>query len=305
MKTNTHSLIVGVTIILIVSAIYFAWHQSTKKVMPLEQAEVPTENVATSTLPQAFESNVELGTDGIVTSVDVSGAMVDGPAIIDFKTDSGSLHTIAVPTIGRSLCVANEQIADVYTISIGDRISARGMTDENGRLVPCESELHSLQVESVYANPEVGISFKYRKSPDGYQREGEDHLFSSDPSFITGVALTLTKEALALLESDVPRELPPTISLRVYANPEKLTPLAWTKANPIESNYELAMAEPVEISVATKEAVGFTADGLYATDTYVVSYDNYILVVAGQYIDTESTIYTDLEQLVSTITFTR
>ncbi len=254
--------------------------------------------------PQALESGVELGTDGIVQTVDLTGAALDAPALITFKTDGNSVYIIAVPTMGLPLCVASSSVADVFDIVPGDKVSIRGMTDAEGRIVPCESETHQLKVSGIYKNEEVGLSFEYRKSPDGYLLK-TDEQFSTDPSFVSGASLINKKEAAALLASESPLEFPPAIKLRVYQNPEKLSPIEWNKTNASETNYELALDEPVEIAVGRADAVGFTADGLYATDTYVATYGEYALVVTGEYIDSESDIFNDLEQLVATISLTQ
>jgi hypothetical protein len=255
--------------------------------------------------PTALEVGVELGTDGTVVAVDSSGIAADGPALINFKTDGNSVYTIAVPSMGLPNCVAANQIADVSDIVPGDRVSIRGKTDEEGRIVPCESDTHQLTVKGVYKNENVGLDFAYLKSPNGYLLQTEGDQFSNDPSFVSGAVLMNKKEAEEMLLSDVPREFPPAIRLRVYDNPEKRSPLEWTKEKTVESNYEFAMAEPVEITVGNESAVGYTTDGLYLTDTFVVGYGDYILIVTGEYVDTESAIFTDLEQLVDTITFTR
>lgn len=255
--------------------------------------------------PTAFEVGVELGTDGTVVAVDTSGIAADGPALINFKTDGNSVHMIAVPSMGLPLCAAARQVADASDIVPGDRVSVRGKTDEEGRIVPCESDTHQLTVRGVYENEKTGLNFAYLKSPNGYLLQTEGDQFSNDPSFVAGAVLMNKKEAEEMLLSDVPREFPPAIRLRVYDNPEKLSPLEWTKEKTVESNYEFAIAEPVEITVGKENAVGYTTNGLYMSDTYVVGYDDHILVITGEYIDTESAIFTDLEQLVDTITFTR
>ena len=108
-----------------------------------------------------------------------------------------------------------------------------------------------------------------------------------------------------LVSSTEPREGPPATILRVYRNPENLSPEEWAKANPAETGFDRALAEPAEISVGLKDAIGYTVDGLYLTDVYTVTYDEYALVITGEYIEYESGPFNDIERLVRTITFTK
>jgi hypothetical protein len=308
MKTRKYLGIIG-AVVLIIGVMYFlgACNSPEEQVINMETAgEVTPEQVEVNTPTQpALESGVELGTDGTVTAVDLSGIAADGPALITIETDASSVFVVAVPSMGLPLCAAKEAVADAGAIAVGDSVSVRGMTDAVGNIVPCESTLHFLKVHGVYQNSEVGLTFEYQKSPDGYQVETGGGKFSSDPSFVTGALLTDKKAAAELLSSVEPREFPPVITLRVYKNPEKLSPAEWVKAKPIETNFARALAEPVAITVGRADAVGFTTDGLYATDTYVVTYDDFVLVVTGEYSDPESAIFQDLEQVVASIIFAR
>lgn len=294
--------------LLLVSAAYVAQENiSSKNEIATNEIEEQDriQEEGTTTTPIGLEVGVELGTDGTVLEVDTTGVAADGPALITFKTDGNSTYVIAIPSMGLPLCAASKNVADVYDIMLGDKISVRGKTNEVGQIVPCESETHAFTVKRIYSDVISGLTFTYRISPDGYQLQTDGFQFSEDSSFISGVLLTNKKESAELPLNDVPRESSPAIKFRVYTNPEKLSPMEWTKKNGTESNYELAAAEPVEITVATANAVGYTTDGSYLTDTYVVEYDDHILVITGEYIDTESAIYTDLEELVKTISFAR
>ncbi|NCN11994.1 hypothetical protein GW937_01595 [Candidatus Kaiserbacteria bacterium] len=306
MKIRTYSVIIGLVILIIVGALYFSQERmAATTVVGNTPSEVSIPEISTTKTVTALESNVEIGTEGFATNVDVSGAAFDEPVLITFETDGDSLHTIAVPTIELPLCAAYGKIADVNDILIGDRLSVRGMTDEDGRLVPCDSDLHFLTISTVYTDETTGLTFVYRKSPDGYLREGDEYKISTDPNFVTGVALTTKKGALELLLSDVPRELPPSIKLRVYKNSEEQSPLEWAKANAVESNYALALFEPAEISVGKREAVGFTADGLYMAKIYIVAFGENILTITGEYLEEDSMAYRDIEQIVNTVSFSK
>lgn len=309
MNSNTKLIVSGVIGLLLVITTY----SLQDKKAPVEEMVLDTseEKVIDMTkqrdsdTPTAFESGVEIGTDGTVLTVDTSGVAADNPALITFRTDGNSVHLIAVPSMGIQLCAATKSIADVSTITPGDRVSVRGKTDGEGRVVPCESDTHQLVVKGLYAAESVGFTFMYPKSPKGYLIQTEERQVSGDPMLVTSILLMSEVGAEEILLSDVPREFPPVIRLRVYNNPEGHSPLEWTKENTIESNYALAMAEPVEIIVGREKAVGYTTDGLYLTDTYVVGYGDRILVISGEYINPEDAIFADLEQLVDSVSFIR
>ena len=79
---------------------------------------------------------------GVVASVDLEQIAFDGPARI-FLEDGG---VILVPSMGLPLCAAVEDIADVFAISVGDRVSARGNVFD-GVVGPCTETDHYLRVE--------------------------------------------------------------------------------------------------------------------------------------------------------------
>lgn len=83
--------------------------------------------------------------EGTVTSINLEGVMVDAPALVTITTDEGD-KVIAVPSMGRNLCVAKE-LADVYTLKVGDSVSVKGEADEEGRIVPCMDASHYLRVQ--------------------------------------------------------------------------------------------------------------------------------------------------------------
>lgn len=82
---------------------------------------------------------------GTVTAIDLEGVMVDGPAILTIELADESTKEIRVPSMGRNLCKATE-LADVYQIQVGDEVEVLGAEDEEGSIIPCESEEHFLRV---------------------------------------------------------------------------------------------------------------------------------------------------------------
>jgi hypothetical protein len=308
MKNKKYVSIFSAILLFVVILIYLLGSDTThEQLSETEQeqslATTSTKGEQAATIP-ILESGVELGTDGVVTKIDLSGVVETEPALVTIKTDANSLYTIAVPVSDLATCEAQENIADVYGLIVGDKISVRGTTDAQGRVVTCANESHQLKARGVYQDSNVGLSFTYKKSPDGYRLETEGYNFSSDPAFISGVVLTDENDAAELLSSTVPREGPPTIKLLVYENPDELSPTEWAKANPLETAYSRALAEAATISVGRREAIGYTVDGLYLTDVYIVTYNKKALIIMGEYIDFESEIFKDVEQLVASIVFT-
>lgn len=240
---------------------------------------------------------------GVVTGVDVTGVMVDGPALIDIETEIGESHSIAVPSMGINLCPAAQNIANVYDVAIGDVVSVRGTFGEEKSIVPCNDASHYLQVVGVHLDTEVGFRFEYPKGPDGYLDTGEGFTFSDDPSFIKGIMLVNKKEYEAMKENTEPREGPPTIQIQVYRNPERQQSAVWLDSHPQETNINLAVSEPGEASVGGVTALRFTADGLYASDVYVVTVGEYVFLLRGEYIDKNSDIYRTFTDIVDNFEF--
>jgi hypothetical protein len=106
-------------------------------------------------LPKADveENNIEIAQEGIVegiiSNIDLEGVVIDGPALVTVSTDGDGDKVVAVPSMGINLCAAAPNIVDIYTLSVGDIVSARGLLDEEGRIVPCNDESHYLRVQET------------------------------------------------------------------------------------------------------------------------------------------------------------
>lgn len=253
-------------------------------------------------IPSPLET-LEKEVVGTVTAIDLNGVAFDGPALIELKAEVGEPFTIAVPSMGLGLCAAAQKIADVYDIAIGDVVSVRGTIDDEGRIVPCEDVAHYLRVVGEYVDSEAGFRFEYPKGPDGYRNKGEGFTFSEDSSFVSGVMLVNKEEDAAMEESTEPREGLPTIKVQVYTNPTKKLPAAWAEAMPRETNINLALSAPTETSVGGAKAVRFITDGLYAALVYVVTSGDHVILLRGEYIDTDSDIYRTFIDIVNTFEF--
>src|SRR3990167_6780193 len=153
-----------------------------------------------------------------------------------------------------------------------------------------------------YTNEDVGFSFEYRERPQGYflqePRGADEH-----PDFAEVLVLTNKKEHEELLQSTNGREGPPTITMLIFNNPERLSPSAWADANLGLSNIGLIRGEVVETSVAGAPAIRYTADGLYLSDTLIVANGGYIYAITGSYLEENSRIRQDFEPFLASITF--
>ena len=65
-----------------------------------------------------LEAKEKYKIDGVVTAVDLTQVMLDGPVVIELETEVGESHSIAVPSMGFGLCAAAQKIAGVYDIAI-------------------------------------------------------------------------------------------------------------------------------------------------------------------------------------------
>lgn len=98
---------------------------------------------------RAPEVPAEAGADevlsGTVASVDASGVAADGPYLIEVADENGAISTVAVPSMGILLC-RTDRIADIAALEAGTEVRVRGSADDEGRIVPCISENHYLEI---------------------------------------------------------------------------------------------------------------------------------------------------------------
>lgn len=242
--------------------------------------------------------------DGIVTNVNLEEMMVDGPGRITFRADDGAVYLIALPSMGLLLCDAKDAIASPSSVAVGDRISVRGTMTEGGDIVPCDDASHYFRVEGMLSDAEANIEFPYRKGPNGYVAESLPTSASTDPDFVKGYNFILETDKTELENATDPREGPPTIMVRIYENPERVLPSVWAMRHPNESNVELALQEPNETAVGGANAIEYTADGLYATNTYIVTSNSKVYVFTASYIDDSSPMKADIKTIINDVTFT-
>lgn len=238
---------------------------------------------------------------GEITEVSLEQVALDGPALIIAMDENGEAFVIAVPSMGLPLCAAKDNIADVYSAGVGDLVNVSGKVDEEGRIVPCEDESHMLEITGFMKDAAFEFQFEYRKGPNGYITLEDSE--STDADYVTGITLFNKAEYDELQESTEPREGPPAMHVRVYTNSENLDAAVWADEKQRESNIQLATGEPQEAIVGGANAVFYTVDGLYVTDTYVVTSGDHVYVIAGSYFEKDDTKYIDFHALVDSFTF--
>jgi|GEM_PF-2193991 len=248
-------------------------------------------------------SKVELRLEGSVLSTDVEAMMVDGPALIKVLSNQGEEYDIAIASMGRNLCVAATAIADPGLIKVGDLVKVSGAVSEDNVVIPCEKEDHYLEIYEKVIVSEADVSFNYRKEPNGYILDSSS--VAADNNLVYDYSLTHVSDLGDPVVPEVPGEAPPTIQLRVYNNPEKLAIENWIKQNPALSNITLALTDLTETEVGGRAAYKYQADGLYATDYYIVGHGTYILVFTAAYSTGESPLISDLQNLLESIIFGR
>lgn len=149
---------------------------------------------------------------------------------------------------------------------------------------------------------EFGVQFSY--SSDEY--EVRDPRFESgnvDPNeqFVGGVILQEKQQEPVEPET----EGPPTISLFVFENDQRLSPSNWVDRYPDASHIPLVMGEVDRDAIlAGANAVRYRADGLYAQDVVVVAINSLIYVFSGAFISENSNIYRDYRVLLESVEFT-
>lgn len=241
---------------------------------------------------------------GVVTAINLDGIAADGPALITFVSDDGSRYTIALPSMGRLLCAAQDTVASPESAQVGDKIEVRGEQEEGGNIVPCIDVTYYLRVTGNVHDEETALDFSYRKGPNGYIMQVDpQQKMSTAPDFVRGFQLMLESDYLEMQNVTAPREGPPTIEIRAYKNTEKLEPAMWAEKNPLESNVTLATENPAEATVAGAKAVKYRTSGLYAADTYVVTQGDFVYVFIGSFVDESSPMPADLGALLDGLTF--
>lgn len=152
-------------------------------------------------------------------------------------------------------------------------------------------------------DPELGLTFSYRKGPNGYRVDTIPVRMSTEPDFINGYSLMLESDYEELQQATAPREGPPTLEVRAYKNTMKLRAPVWVERHPRESNAALIQGIPAEAIVGGANAVHYTSDGLYQTEVYAVAHGSYIFLFTGASNDPNAPHRADFDALIRSVAF--
>jgi hypothetical protein len=108
--------------------------------MPVPGEEVDEMEVAEAGGESEGEVDGTREVVGTVTAVNTEMAALDGPFLVTLETEADGEATIVIPSMGILLCAAQDAIVAVDDIEVGATVEARGAVNEEGQIVPCESE---------------------------------------------------------------------------------------------------------------------------------------------------------------------
>lgn len=145
------------------------------------------------------------------------------------------------------------------------------------------------------------LSFSYNTSPDGYVLIN-DHV-NWPENIISSISLFKKLDYEWVSQPGFVGEGPPSITISVYKNPERLNAKAWADANSVASNIELIDSPPVPAEVGGVDGVYYLVLGLYLFDTYVFAYNDKIYLLSGAYHEKNDEYYQNISKVISTVVF--
>lgn len=172
------------------------------------------------------------------------------------------------------------------------------LTGENG----IKNQIAAEPTTEVYSNPDIGLEFDFKTGTDGYgvvemdPQEGEKE-------FLKSVILMQAEDVANMDNMPEGGEGPPIIAALVFKNIKKLSSSAWVAAYPNFSNIAAKQGELMDVVVGGANGVRYKADGLYASEIFVVAHGDNVYVFVGMYIDEESEIRKDFVPIVESVRF--
>ncbi len=145
------------------------------------------------------------------------------------------------------------------------------------------------------------LSFSYKTSPDSYVLIN-DYVHWPE-NIISSISLFKKLDYERVSQPGFVGEGPPSITISVFTNPERLNAKAWAEANSIASNIELIDSPPVAAEVGGVGGVYYLVLGLYLFDTYVFAYGEEIYLLSAAYHEKNDEYYKNLLEVISTIAF--
>jgi len=160
---------------------------------------------------------------------------------------------------------------------------------------------------TTFTDQEVGVSFEYKTSPDGYVIDDMSENIGEAPGgapVMRIYSIVNAREKAELEASTGGREGPPTIHLTIYRNDENQSANRWVDAFPTRSNSNLLIGEiDGDAVVGGANAVRYFSDGLYVSENVAVAHGGFIYHFSGSFLERDSTIHQDFKTLIDSVTF--
>jgi hypothetical protein len=156
-------------------------------------------------------------------------------------------------------------------------------------------------IESSESEEISNLSFTYRTSPDGYVLINDQ--INWPENIISSISLIKKLDYEWSSEPGFVGEGPPSITISVYKNPERLNAKAWAEANSLASNIESIDGPPVPAEIGGEEGIHYLVLGLYFLDTYVVAHGDEIYLLSGAYHEKNDEYDQNFSDLMTTVVF--
>lgn len=169
-------------------------------------------------------------------------------------------------------------------------------------LKPNNSRIEVLST-ATYSSQELGLEFDYKTGPGGYVID--ERIPVDIGEHLRTIIIYKTEDKERIDAGNIPEggEGPPAITVTVLKNTKMLQALNWAEDNIQYSHLNLKMTDPAEVVVGGANAVRYMADGLYVSDTVVVTHGGNIYVLNGQYLEADSDLKKDFSPIVDSVRF--
>jgi hypothetical protein len=145
------------------------------------------------------------------------------------------------------------------------------------------------------------LSFSYKTSPDGYLLINDQ--ISWPENIISSISLIKKLDYEWSSQPGFMGEGPPSITISVFKNPERLSAKAWAEANSLASNIELIDSPPISTEIGGEEGIYYQVLGLYLFDTHVIAYRDEIYLLSGAYYEKNDEYHQNFSEVMSTVIF--
>ena len=156
-------------------------------------------------------------------------------------------------------------------------------------------------IESSESEEISNLSFSYRTSPDGYVLNNDQ--INWPENIISSISLIKKLDYEWSSQPGFVGEGPPTMTISIFKNPDRLNAKAWAEANSLASNIEAIDSPPIPAEVGGVEGIYYLVLGLYLFDTYVFAYGNEIYLLSGAYHEKGDEYHRNFTEVMATVVF--